>query len=99
MPDYPEKPFESIDQARQWVSEFVDWYNDRHRHSGLKYVTPNQRHTGQDIKLLSKRQKLYEQSKAKKPSRWAGNTRNWQHQALVHLNKVNDTLIKQERRA
>jgi putative transposase len=24
----------------------VAWYNDEHCHSGLKYLTPNQRHNG-----------------------------------------------------
>jgi transposase InsO family protein len=26
-PAYPSKPFESLDEARQWVLHFVDWYN------------------------------------------------------------------------
>ena len=38
---------------------FVQWYNHDHRHSRIKFVTPQQRHTGEDIKLLKKRQRLY----------------------------------------
>jgi len=37
-PSYPSKPFEDIEEARQWVMQFVQWYNHSHRHSKLKYV-------------------------------------------------------------
>jgi len=89
-PTYPEKAFADIDQARSWVSAFVQWYNNEHRHSGLKYVTPQQRHAGQDVELLKQRTKLYNNAKAKNPSRWSGNIRNWEHHGLVHLNRIND---------
>ncbi|WP_390624840.1 integrase core domain-containing protein [Mesopusillimonas faecipullorum] len=46
MPAYPKKPFASIEQARQWVQRFVTWYNTEHRHSAIKFVTPEQRHYG-----------------------------------------------------
>ena len=45
-PDYPSRPFASKDEACEWVAAFVDWYNHRHRHSGIKFVTPHQRHSG-----------------------------------------------------
>ena len=34
-PDYPSRPFSSKEEACQWVSSFVDWYNNQHRHSGI----------------------------------------------------------------
>jgi hypothetical protein len=40
IPFYPQKPFASIEDARVWVHQFVAWYNQVHRHSGLKFVTP-----------------------------------------------------------
>lgn len=43
-PDYPRKPFASKEQPCEWVAAFVDLYNQRHRHSGSKYVIPVQRH-------------------------------------------------------
>ncbi|MCT4596044.1 MAG: integrase core domain-containing protein [Anaeromicrobium sp.] len=43
-PMFPEKGFPSIENAREWVHEFVNWYNNEHLHSGLKFITPNQRH-------------------------------------------------------
>jgi putative transposase len=46
-PAYPDQPFLDLQAARLWVQEFVDWYNLEHRHSGIKFVTPVQRHTGE----------------------------------------------------
>ena len=45
-PDYPSRPFASKDEACECVCAFVDWYNHRHRHSAIKFVTPHQRHSG-----------------------------------------------------
>ena len=39
-PDYPYKGFLSIAEARDWVLKFSYWYNVNHKHSGLKFVTP-----------------------------------------------------------
>jgi putative transposase len=39
-PEYPRKPLVSKDQACHWVVSFVDWYNQHHHHSGIKFVTP-----------------------------------------------------------
>jgi len=85
-PLMPVRPFESIEQARQWVIGLVDWYNQEHRHSGIKFVTPEQRHLGQDVDLLQKRDALYALAREKNPNRWAGNTRNWSRVTEVHLN-------------
>lgn len=85
-PLWPERPFDSLEEARRWVQRFVDWYNEQHRHSGLKYVTPDQRHRGRAQALLSKRSTLYEASRAKHPGRWLGNTRNWTLNDVVYLN-------------
>ncbi|WP_155837338.1 integrase core domain-containing protein [Aneurinibacillus terranovensis] len=31
-----------MSEAREWVLQFVHWYNSEHRHSGLNFLTPNQ---------------------------------------------------------
>ena len=85
-PGIPEKPFESLEQARRWVSEFVRWYNEIHRHSGLRFVTPGQRHRGEDGAILEQRQSLYLAAKAQRPERWSGPTRNWEPEKIVYLN-------------
>jgi len=89
VPSYPSKPFESLDESRKWVSKFVHWYNYSHRHSSLKFVTPAQRHNGEDIEILKQRKCVYEGAKKIYPGRWSGETRNWNHEAVVMLNPVN----------
>lgn len=88
-PQYPQRPFADCDQARDWVRTFVDWYNGEHRHSGLRFVTPNERHRGQDHEILTRRHAVYQQAKQRHPERWSGQTRNWSSVGEVVLNKTN----------
>ena len=85
-PEYPEKPFSNLLSARGWVQDFVDWYNFEHLHSAIQFVTPDQRHRGEDIEILAKRKRVYEQAKLEKPERWSGEIRNWKPVAEVYLN-------------
>jgi len=85
-PGFPDKPFESLQKARHWVAEFQHWYNEIHLHSGLKFVTPGQRHRREDIHILKKRREIYENAKAKNPERWSGATRDWKPEEIVYLN-------------
>lgn len=93
-PGYPSKGFKTLDDVRDWVMNFVRWYNTRHQHSALKFVTPAQRHQGADIDILKARKALYEGAKAAKPERWRGPTRNWERPATVWLNPVRQENIK-----
>ena len=85
-PEYPEKPFSDLLSARLWVQGFVNWYNLEHLHSAIQFVTPAQRHSGEDIEILAKRKQVYEQAKLEKPERWSGEIRNWKPVAEVYLN-------------
>ncbi|VAW92842.1 Mobile element protein [hydrothermal vent metagenome] len=85
-PAYPSKPFKSIEAARQWVHGFVRWYNEEHRHSAIRYVTPGQRHRGEDKVILEERKAVYEAAKEKNPQRWSGDIRNWNLVTEVWLN-------------
>jgi putative transposase len=95
-PDYPARAFENLFAARQWVGTFVHWYNHEHRHSAVRFVTPEQRHAGQDAELLAKRVQVYEAAKVKNPQRWSGSTRNWEPVRAVHLNPDQQTKPKKE---
>lgn len=91
-PQYPEKAFENLAAARIWVNEFSNWYNNEHQHSAIKFVTPVQRHTGDDKDILINRRAVYLKAKEKHPERWSGNIRNWDHIEEVHLNPGKETL-------
>lgn len=90
-PGFPEKPFESLDDSRQWVAGFQHWYDDIHRHSALKFVTPGERHRQEDIAILQSRKRLYEAAKAQRPERWSGPSRNWEPEKTVYLNPIKPT--------
>ena len=76
-PEYPEQAFENITHARAWVERFVRWYNHEHRHSAIRFVTPHERHSGQEREILQRRHALYQQARRGHPERWSGETRNW----------------------
>lgn len=90
-PKWPPRGFSSLEEARQWVLRFVAWYNDAHQHSKIRFVTPAQRHRGEDRALLAQRHQLYEEAKARHPERWNGKTRNWTPIGAVSLNPLNQT--------
>ena len=85
-PGFPEQPFASLEQARTWVAGFVRWYNDEHRHSGIRFVTPGERHRGDDVGVLEQRKALYEAARQAHPERWSGTIRNWERPSSVSLN-------------
>jgi transposase InsO family protein len=87
-PGFPDQPFDTLEQARQWVAGFAKWYNEEHRHSALKFVTPGQRHRGEDIDILARRAVIYEAARANRPERWSGNCRDWNRQDVVCLNPL-----------
>ena len=85
-PDYPGKAFTDIAHARNWVTKFVRWYNNEHRHSTINFVTPAQRHAGLHQALLTARTAVYDTARGANPLRWTGAIRNWVPIKEVHLN-------------
>jgi transposase InsO family protein len=95
-PLWPEKPFDTLDEARAWVRKFVSWYNGEHRHSALKFITPNERHAGMAGKILENRSVVYAAARERHPERWSGKTRNWSLEDKVWLNRERDPAIERE---
>lgn len=93
-PEFPAKGFADLVQARTWAAGFVQWYNVDHRHSGIRYVSPAQRHAGDDQAILAARHALYLQARERNPARWSGGTRNWAPIGPVTLNPERDSVIK-----
>lgn len=94
-PTFPDKPFGSVELAREWTSKFVNWYNEIHKHSAIKFVSPSQRHRGEDLLILEERAKVYERAKSKHPYRWSKSCRNWLHLGVVTFKSLR-TLKKAE---
>jgi putative transposase len=93
-PEFPAKGFADLAAARAWASDFVRWYNHDHRHSGIRYVSPAQRHAGEDQAILAARHALYQKARDRQPARWSGATRNWSPIGPVTLNPERDAVIK-----
>lgn len=87
-PEYPVGGFGTLDEARAWMLRFVHWYNTEHRHSGLNFVTPVQRHTQQAAPILNYRVAVYEGARTRNPRRWTQGIRNWALPDSVWLNPV-----------
>ncbi len=94
-PEFPVGGFRDLDAARQWAMRFVHWYNQEHRHSGIRYVTPAQRHAGQDVAILAARHDLYLQARNRNPARWSRQTRDWSPAGPVALNPERDSIVAQ----
>lgn len=92
-PEFPTKGFEQLDDARAWAVGFVHWYNVDHHHSGIRYVSPAERHDGRDVAILAARHALYLKARDLNPARWSGNTRNWSHIGVVTLNPERDCVV------
>ena len=97
-PLWPERPFDTLDEARRWVLRFVSWYNEQHRHSGLKYVTPEQRHRGEATALLALRTAVYQAARERHPQRWSTGIRNWTPDNSVYLNPERARVQEKEKK-
>jgi transposase InsO family protein len=93
-PEFPANGFADLEAARQWAIEFVHWYNREHRHSSIRYVTPEQRHSGQDAAILAARHQVYLQAQQRNPARWSGPTRNWSPAGPVTLNPERERVVQ-----
>jgi transposase InsO family protein len=93
-PEFPLKGFTDLTAARQWAIRFVQWYNHQHRHSGIRYVTPAQRHAGQDGRMLAARHAVYQDARQRNPRRWSRQTRNWTPIGVVTLNPERDAVVR-----
>jgi putative transposase len=85
-PEYPSRPFQSLEEAQKWVDSFVNWYNCEHLHSSIRFITPDDRHFGREEEILKNRKRVYENARRKKPGRWSRKPRNWEPIQEVRLN-------------
>jgi transposase InsO family protein len=91
-PSYPDGAFGGLDEAREWVGRFVQWYNTEHLHSAIRFVTPQSRHLGLDKAILDKRSAVYANAKRLNPLRWSRHARNWSAITEVRLNPKKETM-------
>lgn len=99
-PEWPSNGFKGLDEARDWVLKFTRWYNYEHKHSKLRFVTPHQRHTGQDDVILAKRKLCMEAAKAANPDRWGKrDVRNCEPVGSTTLNPEKEHVKQEDKQA
>ena len=84
--NYPVDGFNSLEDARVWVLEFVTWYNKKHYYSGINYLTPESLHNGTAHDIMEKRIETYECNQKLNPHRFNTGIRNWEVPTIVYLN-------------
>jgi len=83
--------FRDIEHAREWMADFVNWYNTEHLHSSIGYVTPEQLRNGSAKDIFKKRNKVMQMAKAENPEHWGSrNTICWGAPEEVVLNPENN---------
>jgi len=95
-PWYPSKPFGSLAEAQAWVALFVRWYNTEHLHSGINFVTPEDRHAGREEPIFAQRRDVYEAARRQHPERWSRGTRKWESVKEVRLNPEKEKAPRSE---
>ena len=70
-PEFPDR-FGSIQDARAFCLPFFNWYNRKHRHSGIALMTPEQVHYGQSKKVFDFRSQVLSEAFEKNPIRFKG---------------------------
>lgn len=78
--------FKSLGCAREWMADFVNWYNTEHRHSAIGYVTPAQRGSGVDLEMYDRRNRSVEAARSQHPERWVNGVRQWKRKDVIVLN-------------
>ncbi|MGP5265047.1 IS3 family transposase [Glutamicibacter arilaitensis] len=69
-PQFPER-FSSLSDARLFISEFVQWYNHAHQHSGIGLHTPADVHFGLADSVAVKRSQTLAAARAQHPERFS----------------------------
>jgi putative transposase len=69
-PVFPER-FNSLQAARQFISEFVEFYNHEHRHGGIGLHSPADVHYGLAGETARQRSQTLEDARRRHPTRFA----------------------------
>jgi len=70
------------------MKNFVDWYKNKHRHSKINFVTPAQRHRGDDKDILTNRELVLEKTKEANPLPWSREVRNGEPAGSDLVNQI-----------
>jgi putative transposase len=84
-PNYP-GVFDNLDAARAWVSTYVSWYNQHHRHSGIALFTPAEVHNGAWTRQWTQRDRALQAYYDAHPERFRSRPRTKSPSPVVGIN-------------
>ncbi|NNF54795.1 MAG: IS3 family transposase [Acidimicrobiales bacterium] len=67
---YPKDGFTSIEHARRWLNDFINYYNHEHYHTGIGLMTPATIHYGQAETVITRRQTVLDDAYQANPERF-----------------------------
>jgi transposase InsO family protein len=73
-PVFPER-FASLAEARQFMIDFVVWYNECHHHAGIGLHTPSEVHHGRHHAVRARREATLAAARAARPERFGASDR------------------------
>lgn len=80
----PER-FESLEHARDFITKFVEWYNNEHLHGSLDFLTPHQVHFGEGEKIQKARNSILAYHRTRNPERYGKRQRVFRVPSVVEL--------------
>jgi putative transposase len=89
-PNYP-GVFTDLDAARTWVSAYVSWYNQHHRHSGIALFTPAEVHSGAWMRQWTQRDQALQAYYGAHPERFCNRPRTNGPDPVVGINLPAET--------
>jgi putative transposase len=92
-PNYPGH-VASLAKAFEWVEAFIDWYNTKHLHSGIGYITPEQKHSGEADAFIARRNATKLRAYETHTERWSGGMALLSTPQVVYLNPSLETRQK-----
>lgn len=85
-PSMPER-FGSLEHARSVCAALLDWYNERHYHSGIAFLTPADLHRGRHVPIIAARQRVLDAAHRHHPERFVrGRPRHPEPPPVVWIN-------------
>ena len=96
-PEFPGR-FDSIEHARSFCRQFIDWYNTVHRHSGIGLLTPAAVHHGRAIEITARRSGVLALAYATTPERFVrGLPQPPDHPHAAWINRPDDEAVALQR--
>ena len=83
--DFPGK-FENLSAGREYFGTYFNNYNDEFRHSGIQFLSPSDRHFGQEPKILTERNRIVQLFYNEKQHRYSGEAKQFKSILEVNIN-------------